>query len=160
MANAIPYIAAAVSFVGALSKGYSRATELETQSRQMTYQAQQERVNAQMELAQGNQNEEAARRKAAVQMGEQRASAAASGTGLTTGSNFDLLSQNAANYELDALSIRYGAELQARGSLAQADMDEFSAKAFKSQAKNARYGAWLSGASSILNSASSYGGKK
>ena len=140
---------------GALSQGYSKAAAAESQSNAFAYQAQQDRNRAQVAYQQGNQNEEAQRRQADQQLGRIRANAAQSGVG-TDGSAADVLQQSTTNSTLDALNIRYQADLQARGALAQADLDTFSARTKNQEATNARIGAWLNAGSAALSGGRGY----
>lgn len=76
------------------------------------------REQARAEGAAAARDEEALRRAARMQIGRQAAAQAEAGIG-TSGSAGLLLDQSAVLAELDALNIRYGGQLRARGLLAQ-----------------------------------------
>lgn len=156
--NIFSMAGSAMKSLGGLYSGYSQSASEESQARAMRYQATLDRQRAALAFQQGNQNEEAQRRRAGIEAGEARAAAAQSGTGLTTGSNLDVIQQNATNAELDALNIRYGAELQARGSLAEADMEDFNAGIMSKRASYTKRSAWMGFAASELSNAGKYVG--
>lgn len=98
---------------------------------------------------QGNANEEAVRRHAALVLGSEAAGAADS-TGLS-GTNADVYHQSAVNAELDALNVRYGA---LSGSISAEDQ----AKLDRMQAGNAMTAGYLNAGAAALSSAGSYAG--
>jgi hypothetical protein len=111
--KAMPWLGTGLSTVGALETGFTRAAALRANAR--TYATEGE-VAARQGLEQENQQ----RRMGARMQGEAIGSAAQSGTGYG-GSTGALIRQNAMATELDALNIRYKAQLQnwAYGAQAQ-----------------------------------------
>ena len=150
----LPIAASAMQVVGAFAQGQQQAAGYKAQAAAFDAQAQQERQRATVAYQQGNANEEAQRRQARQALGNARA-AAAEGGGMD-GSGADVVAQSATNAELDALNIRYQADLTARGALAQADMDQFSASMARSKASQAKTAAWLNAGSQALSGYGSY----
>lgn len=144
MAAAIPYIVAAVAAAGS----YSQSKNAEKAA---DYSAKVEKVNAQNILSQAAANEDAQRRKSAVQMGQQRAALAESGISLSSGTGLDLTNESAINAERDALNIRYSGKLNADNAFAQAGLDQMKAKQYKNSAG-------LGAATSALSAYSGSGG--
>lgn len=147
----------AFQVIGAISDANSRSDAYESQAEWNRYNATISRQNAdaarqQSAAQQGQQN-----RRARQLMGEQRAAAAQSGTGLT-GSNLDLLDQSATLAELDMLNIAYEGEMRARGHLINAQGEDYSASANKGNARNARRAGLFNAGRSLLSGAASYRG--
>lgn len=150
-------VPASISAVGSIAKGQSEKQAANGQAASQNYDAQIADQNAAMSYAQGSQQEETQRRQARQTLGEQRAAIAESGTGFS-GSNADVMRQSATNAELDAMNIRYGADVQALGYKNQATSSRFNAKLSKNSGKAAAMAGYLSGASTLASSAiSNYG---
>lgn len=98
--------------------------------------------------AQATGRQELQRAKARETIGAQLAATSESGTSLS-GSNLDLLSESLYNAELDALNIRYEADLNAKGLMDQA-------KLTRAEGKNARTAGYISAAAAIAKGSSSY----
>lgn len=113
--------ATVVSAVSTLSGAASQAAAYQ-------YQADVEKQNAVTARQQGAEAERQHRINSAKLIGQARANAGA--TGLAFESFGDSLAESAYNAEIDALNIRYGAEVTARGH-------EASARLYKSRSKNA-----------------------
>jgi len=109
-------------------QGQARAAQMEAQARANEYDAAVKRQRADQQLALSGQREEALRRQARIESGRRRAAVAQSraGSGSDT-SNFDIDYESAIAAELDALNIRYEGQMQARGLLDAANMDDYSA---------------------------------
>lgn len=151
-------VGTAVKAGGQLQQAYSQASMSDAQKDQFLMSAQANRWRAGTIYQQGNRNEESQRREADIRMGQARAMAAQSGTGMD-GSAVDVIQQSASNAELDALNIRYESDLAARGALAQADQDVFGARIKKREAHNLRVGGIMSAANTVFGSmASNYAG--
>ena len=121
----------------ARAQAQAQAQNFEFQSQAQQYQANIERQNADSAHAQAAQAEDAQRRRFRMLQGEAVAGMAQSGTDPTSGSNVDLLEQNALFGELDALNIRYQGEQQARGLLAQSGMDTWNSNISQVNKQNA-----------------------
>lgn len=162
MAAAIPFIVMGLSAISAImgakqaqAQGQAASDAANSQSQAAEYNASIARQNAQTALEQGNANEEAQRRKARVALGAQRAAIAEAGIG-TSGSASDLVRQSAAAAELDALNIRYGAQLQSTGYLNNAALDDWQARQYRKNASAATSAARLNAGASVLSSFGSY----
>jgi hypothetical protein len=94
-------------------------------------------------LRQSNRDEEAQRRRGRQQLGTMAATMAQSGGGVDE----NVLRQSAVNAELDALNIRYGGQMRARGLLAEA----------KSLRKNSKF---LAAAALLSGGSASYSAYK
>lgn len=90
--------------------------------------------------------DEAARRDQLERIQAQARANVGKGGGDFSGSALDIMAQNAATAELDALTVRYGGETRAAGFEAQAELD-------RSQASSARAGGYFGAGSRILSGA-------
>lgn len=151
----IPIALAVVQGVSALSKAGAESSRLEAQARINEYNAAITAQRAETTRSVYNSREDSLRRKQALFMGKQRATAAESGAGLG-GSNADVLRQSEIESELDALSLRYEGDLEARGLLAQSDAYRTEASFSRSQKSSARMGGWLGVGAAALSGTSSY----
>ena len=118
---ALPMTAAALGAASAIKQGQSQAQAA-------NYNAQAATMAANNANAAANANEEAQRRKAAVQLGQQRAGLVEGGIDISQGSGADLVNQAATNAEMDALNIRYQGQSQAAAYNTQAMSDRYQAK--------------------------------
>lgn len=146
---------AAAGALSAMKQGEAQSDALKSQAQAQQYNAAVAENNAQTAEAQGNANEEAQRRKARMVMGAQRAGIAESGIG-NEGTGSDLVQQSAANAEMDALNIRYGAQLQAVGFRNNAKLDNYQADDLKSQAKSAITASYLNAGAAVLSGTGKY----
>lgn len=144
---------AAVGAISSISQGNAAAAAARSQAQALDYNAAVERQNAQIALQQGNANEEAQRRQARRVLGAQRAGLTEAG--LSGGTAGDLVSQSAADAELDALNIRYGAQLQATGHLNSATLDQQQARQARKNASAAQTAGYIGAGAAAL---SGYGG--
>ena len=133
---------------GAIVAGVGAIAQSNSQRKSLQYQADMQRQQAQVAQQQASVNEDAQRRLAAVQIGRQRAAAAADG-GLS-GTNLDLIGESNTNAELDALNIRYQGKLAAVTGQNQAAL-------YESGAADAEKAGYLNAAAAAL---SAYGGYK
>ena len=108
--------------------------------------------NATVARQQADAQEEAQRRKSRQVLGQQRAAFAQAGTGLD-GSAADVMEQSATMAELDALTMRYEGDLQARGLGNQA-------KAAKFEGKMAKRNSYFQAAGTLLSGSADYGAYK
>lgn len=145
---------AAVSAAGAIRSSQAQAATSKSAADAARYNAQTNMQNATAAETAASANELALRRQNDQRMGAIRAQAAESGG--FTGTNLEVLNQSATNMELDALNTRYRGQMQARGMLAAANLDEFQAKAADMNASSAITGGYIGAAASALGSASNY----
>ena len=144
---------AAFSAIGAIQQGNAAAASEQSQANAMRYQAETNRQRATLALQQGNQQEESKRRDNRRAMGNLRAGLVENGIGLESGTGADLVAESSLNSELDALNIRYGAQLNAQGLQQQAVSDDYSASAATARSKNARTAGYLGAGAALLTGA-------
>lgn len=155
-APAISLVSTAVSAFGAMQQADAQSASLRAQAQQQEYNATVARNNAKVAADQANAKEEAQRRHFNALQGQAIAGVAQSGTGFD-GSNLDLLKQNAINNELDALTIRYEGQNQARGLEAQAAQDMYGASVSRMNASNAMTAGYFNAGANLLSGAAKYG---
>ena len=142
-----------VSAIGAIQQGEAQAASQRAQAQANDFNATVARNNATIASDQANAKEEAQRRHFAALQGQAVAGVAQSGTGFD-GSNMDVLKQNAINNELDALTIRYEGQNQAKGLMAQSQLDTYNASVNRMNASNAQTSGYLNAGANILSGAS------
>jgi hypothetical protein len=147
---------AAVAAVSIISSVAGFAMQGYSQSQMANYQAQVARnnqiiaqQNANIALQQGQQAEETQRIKTGRMIGALEAQQGASGVELGTGSPLNVEKSAAETGELDALTIRYNANLQARNYMYQSQMLGAQAGLYSSEADWAVMNSILGGASSV-----------
>ena len=145
---------AAVSAIGAIKQGQAASASYKSSANAARYNAEVSTQNAHAAEAAASANELAMRRQNDQRMGAMRALAAESGG--FTGTNLTLLDQSASAMELDALNTRYRGQIQSRGLLAEANLDEYQAKAAQTNAGYAMTGGYLGAAAGALGSVSNY----
>lgn len=106
---------AGLSAIGSISQGYAS-------QQQANYNASVAEANAQAARQQAALDEQTSRRQSAMTLGTIRARAAAN-TGDVGGSALDVLGDSAAEAELQALILRYGGEVKARGFESEAALN-------------------------------------
>jgi hypothetical protein len=147
---------AAVSAVGAIQQGAAAAAQGRSQQQAQQYNAVVKQQNAELARQQAGAREEQQRRGARQILGQQRAALAQAGIGMT-GSALDIEEQSAVRAEMDALTIAYEGELQAKGLLASAQQDLFQGEAALAAGRNAQTASYISAGASLLSGAASYG---
>lgn len=110
----------------ARAQAQAQAANYEYQAQAQQYQANIEKMNADSAHQQASQQEDLQRRRFRELQAEAITGMAQSGTDPTSGSNADMLKENALYNELDALNIRYAGEQQARGLMAQSSLDQWN----------------------------------
>lgn len=105
---------AAVSAVGSIEQGQAQAQQAKYQAAVARNNQTIAQQNAQDALDRGAEQEQEQRKKTQFLIGQQRASLAAQGADLSSGTSLDLVSDIAGTGELDALTIRRNAQLEAR----------------------------------------------
>ena len=154
---------------GVLGTGVSMFGSYESaqaQSQAANYQAQVARnnqiianQNAGIALQQGQQQEQTQRIKTGEIIGNELAVQGASGVNPNKGSSLDVRSSTAETGELDALTIRYNSQLQARNYQLQGQMSGEQASLYSAQAGWDTQAGYLGMGSSILGGASSVSDK-
>lgn len=146
----------AVSAVGAIQQGAAAAAQGKAQQQAQQYNAVVKEQNARLARQQAGAREEQQRRGARQVLGQQRAALAQAGIG-SGGSALDIEEQSAERAELDALTIAYGGELQAKGLLASAQQDLYMGEVAAARGQNAQSASYISAGASILSGAASVG---
>jgi len=149
---------AAAAAVGSIQQG-------QAQSQQAKYQAAVARnnqtiaqQNAQDALDRGAEQEQEQRKKTQFLIGQQRASLAAQGADLSSGTSLDLVSDIAGTGELDALTIRRNAQLEARQDQVQGLNYQADSQLQTLAGKNAKTSSYLDAGTSLLGGASKSAG--
>lgn len=142
----------ALSVIGAISQGNAQAAQYRAQAQAQEYNARISQQNATIASQQSNAREDRQRREARQVLGAQRASLVQNLGGLY-GSAGDIAEQSARNAELDALNIRYEGELQRRGYLSQADLDNQQAQQARANASAAKRAGYVSAGAAALSGA-------
>lgn len=145
-----------MGIAGAITSANAQSASAKSAANAAEYNAEVDRQRATVATQQGNANEEAQRRSAAIAMGRQTAATAQSGVDLSSGSALDLYQQSATNAELDALNIRYGAQLQAQGLQQQGALDTMTAQQQRANANSAMTAGYLNAGASALSSYGTY----
>lgn len=146
---------AAMSAMGAIQQGQAASAQAKAAANAQRYNATVADQNAQVAHGEANAAEEKQRRDFGQIQGQALAGVAQSGTGFS-GSNMDVLKQNAVNNELDSLTIRYQGEQKARGLQAQAQLDRYGASVSDMNASSAITGGYLNAGAGLLSGASKY----
>lgn len=147
---------AAVSAAGAVQQGMAASAQGRAQQQAQQYNAVVKQQTATAARQQAGAREEQQRRMARQVLGQQRAALAQAGIGMG-GSALDIEEQSAVRAELDALTIAYEGELQAKGLLAAAQQDIFQGQSALAAGKNAQTASYISAGASLLSGAASYG---
>lgn len=156
----IPYIAAGIAAIGSMQQSNQAASQQQANANVADYNAKVSDQNATSALQAANANEEAQRRKDAMQIGAQKASLAENGIDLTSGTGSDLVQQSSLNAELDALNIRYQGKLQATAAKNQGILDTYSGTVSRSNAASITSSAPLGAATSALTAYGTYAGRR
>lgn len=153
-AAAVPLIIGASAFqaIGAIQQGQSQSAALQAQAAGSRYNAAVSRDQARQALQVSTAQQLQLRREQRQAAGRQRAAAAQAGIG-DGGSVADIMEQSQTLAELDVLNVAYDGMLRARGYTTQADLDEFSARSYQSQAKAARRAGYFGAVGSLLQGA-------
>lgn len=148
-----------MSMIADIYSGYAQAANYKSQANAANYNATIAEQNAESAASAGSANEEAQRRKSAVEMGRLRAGMAENGIGLDSGTATDITEQSAMNAELDALNVRYQGQVQARDYKAQGALGRMSAQQARNNASTAVTSGYLNGAAKALTAGMQYAGK-
>ena len=141
--------------IGSVAEGNAKSAAYKGEAKSHDYNARVADLNAGMSYEQGSQQEEQARRDSRQQLGEQRAAVAQSGTGFG-GSNADVIRQSTTNAEMDALNIRYGADVEAVGYKNTAQAERYNAALSRNAAKSAKKSGYLNATANIIGGVTDY----
>lgn len=173
LAAAAAVASTAVGAYGAIQQAEAQAQAASNQAKAQEYNAKIAdrnakiaEMNAQSASEFANVKEESQRRRFAQLEGAAMAGIAQSGTGFG-GTNMAMIEQNAIENELDALTIRYEGQQQAKGLevtagnyRSQAELDRMNASQLNANASAARTGGYLSAGSMLLSAPSRYYGTR
>lgn len=146
---------AAMSAAGAISSARAQSASYKSQATAEAYNAAVNRDNANSAENAASANELALRRTNAQRMGAIRAQIGSTGGGFV-GTNTELADQDAANMELDALNTRYRGAMQARGLMAEANLDDFQSRVSRANASSAMTAGYIGAGANVLGSAANY----
>jgi hypothetical protein len=155
MAEILIIASTAMQAVGAIQQGNAANAQAKANAQAAQYNANLKVMQAGVERQQAGAKEEAQRRRSRQMLGAQRAAIAQAGIGLG-GSALDIAEQSELMAELDSLTIRYEGELRAKGLLAQADMDRYSADVYKFTGKQAKKDSFMRAGTAVLSGATTY----
>jgi hypothetical protein len=148
----------AMSVAGNIQQGQAQAAQAKYNAavaRNNQVIAQQ---NAQDALDRGAAEEQQQRKKTQFLIGQQRSSLAAQGADLSSGSALDLVGDIAATGELDALTIRHNAALEARQYQVQGMDFQAESQLRRMEARNAKTASYFDAGASLLSGASKIAG--
>lgn len=145
----------AMQVISSISGGNQQAKQFEAYARANEYNAAVLRQRADTTRSAYGQREEQQRRQARFVLGQSRAAAAESGTGLG-GSNADIYGQSEIMAEMDALNIRYGGESEAQGYLSQSGLEEWQAGVNRASGSSARRSGFIGAAGALLSGTGRY----
>lgn len=148
MAPAIPIIAA----IGAVVSTVGVVMQADASKKAADFNANQASENARISIAQADDQEKQFRIMSRKSLADARTGYAASGVSLEGGSAQDVLEEGAATAEHDALKIREGGQIRARGFQSDATLSTMRANAAQS-------GGYMSAAASLLGGARKFYGK-
>ena len=129
--------ATALQAIGGIAQANANAAALNQQANVADYNAAVSREQAGQALSVSTAQQLALRRQQRQQAGTMRAAAAQSGVGFG-GSTRDVLERTDTLNELDALNLAYEGALRARGYSTQSDLEQFNARAYRSQASTTK----------------------
>lgn len=153
--EALAIIGTVFNVVSAIQGGKQQQVQYQAQATANQYNAAVKRQRAETVTQVYGQREEQQRREARFEAGRRRAAIAQSGGGFG-GSNELLDSQSETMAELDALNIRYEGQLEAKGLLDSANLDDYYAGVDQSNASTAGRRGYMGAAGAILSGASDY----
>lgn len=134
------YVNGGVQAAATVYEGYQRAANYETA-------AKQDQVNADTARVQGNADEDRLRWGNEEKLGMQRAAIAESGFSGSSASMDTLQGQSAGQLELNALTLRYKAQMTALDFENQRDADNQAARTTRHNANIAKISAFIGGLS-------------
>lgn len=146
----------ATSAVGEIASGNAQAAQYQAQAAAAGYNARLARQEAAAVGAQTAREEERQRRTGREAIAEQFTAAAQSGVAPMSGSSRLSLEEAATMAELDALTVRYRGQMQARGLREEAKQQDFQKKAARDQAGRAKIAGYIGAGTQILKGVSGY----
>lgn len=137
-----------MSVAGGIIQAYGMNREGEAQARASEFNAQVAEQNAEQAILQAAQEERRIRVLGKKEIGAMQAAYGASG--IEGGSSLDVLAESIANLELDAMNIKYAGQTKAVNFRNEARYERY-------RGKEARTGAQLGAAATLLSSAADTG---
>ena len=151
----VSVVSTAFSAIGALASANAKSNQATAQAQAADYNAAVDKNNATNALQVSAENASERQRQNSLHLASQRAAIAQSGTGMD-GSNLDVLGQSAQNLELDALNVRYGGLLNAKGYNDRSALGSQQASAYRTAADDATSAGYIGAAASVLGGTGNY----
>lgn len=155
MAMPLMIASSALSAYGSIQQGKAQAANYNAQAQANEYNAVVAQNNAKIANDQANAQEEQQRRHFRELQGQAYAGIAQSGSGFT-GSNADVLQQNAVNNELDALTIRYEGQNKSKSLESQAQIEKYNASVNRMNASEAKKAGYINAGAQLMSGATKY----
>lgn len=149
-------LSTAMSAVGAIQEGSAQASAYKREAAVNEENARIARLNAERTSQAYSLQEDKLRRSQKLALGQQRAAAAESGVGVTTGSNLDIQVEDSAQAELDALTLRYDGQNERNNLLNQGIQFSNAAATSRTNAKTAKQSGYTSALTSVVGGATKY----
>jgi len=148
----------AMSVAGSIQQGQAQAAQAKYNAAVARNNQMIAQQNAQDALDRGAAEEQQQRKKTQMLIGQQRANLAVQGADLSSGSALDLVGDIAATGELDALTIRRNAALEARQYQVQGMNYQAENQLQQMAAGNARTASYFDATTSLLDGATKTAG--
>lgn len=153
--EALMIVSTVFSVVSSIRGGQQQQVKYEAQATANTYDATVKRQRAETITQVYGQREEQQRRENRLEAGRRRAAIAQSSTGFG-GSNADIDNQSELFAELDALNIRYEGQLESKGLLDSATLDDYYAQNNIRSGQYAAQSGYIGAAGAVLSGAADY----
>lgn len=146
----------AMSAVGSIQQGNAQASAYKREAAVNEENARIARLNAERTAQAYSLQEDKLRRSQKLALGQQRAAAAESGVGASTGSNLDIQVEDSAQAELDALTLRYDGQNDRINQLNQGIQFSNAAATSRANAKSAKQSGYTGALASVVGGATKY----
>lgn len=156
MATVLLVASTAVQAIGSISAGNAQRASYNAAAKASDANATIQENNAARVSQEYSLQEDNMRREQARFLGRQRAGFAESGTGLGTGSNLDVMKEDTANAELDALTLRYQGDTERYGLLSDAAMSRYDAGVSRMNGSAAHKAGVIGAIGNVLGGAGRY----
>lgn len=149
MGAALPFISLATTLAGGVISGIGAERSAQAQANAANYNAAVARNASIFAQQQGEVNAEASDRRTAAMIGRQRATYAAGGLDVNSGSPLDIQADTAQMGRLNSLTIRNNAARTAYGYEAQGNLDTAEASNYKTAGDTAMLGSLIGTAGAV-----------
>jgi hypothetical protein len=148
--------AAALQAVGSIQEGNAKSSAYKREAQASEENARIARSNAERTASAYSQKEDNLRRSQKLALGRQRAAAAESNVGVNVGSNLDIQTEDTAQAELDALTLRYEGNNARTNELNRGIQYSNAAETSRTNAKTARRAGYMGALTSVAKGAKEY----